>query len=132
VRKKPKTFKKYGPIIGTLLLLATQPTWAAQTTQKSSPFLLGSLGLNTIPNARVDAPGTVRIGTSIQDPYVNYFIGFQPIKPLYISIRQTAETSNILERPERLFPGLDAKLRLLKETGFRPEIAVGLQFRRWA
>ena len=92
-----------------------------------SDSLLGPLGLNTIPNARMDKTGTAKIGVSTLDPYVHGYIGFQLAEPLYINIRQTAEVSNINADPDRLYPGIDFKLRLLKENRSRPAIALGLQ-----
>ena len=80
-----------------------------------------------MPNARMDDVGTVRIGTSALSPYMHGYIGVQIAEPLYINIRQTSQTSNILKDSEKLYPGLDLKLRLLKETATRPEISVGIQ-----
>ncbi len=85
----------------------------------------GMLGLNTIPSARMDEAGTVRIGTSASDPYIHGFMGFQLAKPLYVSLRQTAEVSNLKEAADDLYPGLDVKLRLVEETQTRPAIALG-------
>ena len=79
-----------------------------------SPYLAGSLGLNIVPNARMDEVGTVRLGIQIADP-------------LNVTIRQTAEISGITDDPIQLYPGIDLKLRLLTETRSRPEVSVGLQ-----
>ncbi|PCK00541.1 MAG: hypothetical protein COA45_01835 [Zetaproteobacteria bacterium] len=100
---------------------------AAHATQKYSPALTGFLGLNTIPSARMDTPGTLRVGVSTLDPYMHGYIGIQIAAPLHINFRQTAEVSNITENPRHLYPGVDLKLRLAKESAFRPEIAIGLQ-----
>lgn len=87
----------------------------------------GVQGLSTVPNARMDDSGTVRAGVSYLDPYAHAYLGFQIGGPLYISLRQTAETSNIKDDPDRLYPGLDLKLRLLKESEYAPALVVGLQ-----
>lgn len=87
----------------------------------------GVQGLNTVPSARMDESGTVRAGVSAMDPYTHGFLGFQIADPLYVSLRQTAETSNPFKEADRLYPGLDLKLRLLKETEYAPAIAVGFQ-----
>lgn len=92
-----------------------------------SPSLSGPLGLNTTPSARMDKTGTVRIGLSTLDPYVHGYIGFQLADPLYINLRQSGEFSSLNNDPDRLYPGIDFKLRLFKETHARPEIALGLQ-----
>jgi hypothetical protein len=91
-----------------------------------SSTLFGPLGLNTVPSARMDEAGTVKIGVSALDPYVHAFAGFQLATPLYINIRQTAEASDLNAKAKRLYPGVDLKLRLLEETGRRPEISVGI------
>lgn len=93
----------------------------------SSDSLLGTPGYNTVPSARMDEPGTLKAGVATLDPYLHGFIGFQLAAPLYIQLRQSAETSHLKEDPDRLYPGVDAKLRLLTETRLRPEITIGLQ-----
>lgn len=95
--------------------------------REHSSMLTGPLGLNTVPNARMDVAGTAKIGVSTLDPYLHGYIGFQIAKPLYINIRQSAEFSSLGTEPDRLYPGVDLKLRLLEETRSRPEIAIGLQ-----
>ncbi|HRQ62108.1 MAG TPA: YjbH domain-containing protein, partial [Alphaproteobacteria bacterium] len=87
----------------------------------------GVQGLNTVPNARMDKAGIMRAGVANLDPYAHAYLGFQIADPLYISLRQTAETSNIRDDPDRLYPGLDLKLRLLKESEYAPALAIGLQ-----
>ncbi len=109
------------------LCTALCTTKTAQAVQKHSPALTGFLGLNTVPNARMDDPGTLRTGTSALSPYMHGYIGIQIAAPLHINIRQTAETSNILKDAERLYTGIDLKLRLLKERAHLPEIAIGMQ-----
>lgn len=91
----------------------------------TSTALGGMKGLNAIPNARMDKTGTIRGGISTSDPYINSFIGFQIFEPLYINMRQTAEISSFRDSPKQLYPGLDFKLRLAKETTTRPEISIG-------
>ena len=99
----------------------------AAPSQKHSPALTGFLGLNTIPSARMDKVGTVRMGVSTLDPYLHGYIGIQVADPLHINIRQTAEVSNLTENPKSLYPGVDLKLRLIEENATRPEISLGLQ-----
>ncbi|MEM6781248.1 MAG: YjbH domain-containing protein [Pseudomonadota bacterium] len=89
--------------------------------------MAGQLGLNTIPSARMDESGTVRIGIGTVDPYIHGFIGFQIAEPLYVSLRQTSESSDLLGDPDRLYPGVDFKLRLAEEGRYWPEISVGVQ-----
>ncbi len=90
-------------------------------------MLTGFLGLNTVPSARMDKTGTIRAGLSTLDPYMHGYIGVQIAPALYINFRQSAETSNIIKKAQRLYPGIDAKLRIVKEGSYRPEISIGLQ-----
>jgi hypothetical protein len=90
-----------------------------------SPYLLGSLGLNTVPNARMNPQGTFAVGLSTQDRYLHSYIGAQIADPLYIGLRQSAEISSLGAEPTRLSPGIDFKLRLLTENKITPEISIG-------
>ncbi|MCF8495681.1 MAG: YjbH domain-containing protein [Alphaproteobacteria bacterium] len=91
-----------------------------------SSALSGPIGLNIVPSARTDEAGTISAGISTLDPYVHAFLGVQIAAPLYINIRQSAEASNINEGADRLYPGVDVKLRLISETRSRPEMALGV------
>lgn len=99
----------------------------ADTAHPYSTNAYGALGLNTVPNARFDPIGTVRGQISTLDPYAHASLGFQLANPLYINLRQTAEFSSFSDKSDDLFPGVDAKLRLLSENTYRPAIALGLQ-----
>jgi hypothetical protein len=95
--------------------------------QESNPSTnaTGMTGLNTVPSARMDRPGTMRLGVSTSDPYNHAFIGFQIAKPLYVNLRQTMEISSIGDRPDMVYPGMDLKLHLKEEGRYMPEIALG-------
>lgn len=88
---------------------------------------MGPLGLNVVPNARMNDAGTVSFGASTLDPYLNAYIGLQIAEPLYVQARQSAEVSSLREDADRMYPGLDLKLRLARESGQWPEISLGLQ-----
>ena len=75
----------------------------------------------------MDEIGTIRAGISSLDPYMHGYIGVQIAEPLYINIRQSAEISSIKSGAEQLYPSIDLKLRLLKESAYRPEVSIGLQ-----
>lgn len=83
----------------------------------------GTLGLNTLPSARMDPSGTTRISYTRTTAYSTVHAGAQISDRLYISLHQTAENG---EDNRRLFPGLDLKLRLFKEKSMRPEISLGM------
>jgi hypothetical protein len=123
---RPNRYTATLPLLLAFTIMQGHSAARAQT-QSSSTNLYGALGLNTIPNARMDDVGTVRIGVSTLDPFANSWIGLQVAKPLSVVIRQTAEVSGINEDADRLYPGVDFKLRLLPENRARPEVAIGLQ-----
>lgn len=86
----------------------------------------GIIGLNAVPSARMDAEGTVRAGVSTLDPHNHAFLGMQIAKPLYINLRQSMGVSSIGEKPSRVYPGMDIKLRLKEESRYAPEISFGM------
>ena len=107
----------------TLFFLCGGSSYASD----SSSFLLGSMGLNTVPSARMDEVGTVRAGVSTLDPYIHGTLGFQLADPVHLTLRQSAEISNLNEDADRLYPGVDLNIRLLREAEYVPEISLGLQ-----
>lgn len=98
----------------------------SSTTGGYSANYRGTLGLNTIPTARMDDAGTVRIGVSHTDPHNHGFLGMQIAKPLYVNLRQSMFVSSAGQKPEFVYPGLDFKLRLAQEGRYRPEITFGM------
>ncbi len=88
-----------------------------------SASLTGTLGLNVIPNARMDPVGTIRATYSHFGPYDHGSVGAQIADNLYLGFRQTADD----EQDTHLFPGMDLKFRLFNEKRFRPEISFGMQ-----
>lgn len=94
---------------------------------KPSTTITGTLGVNTIPSARMDEKGTARIGIGYSDPYAHGFIGFQFTESFYAGLRQTAEISSYSDSADALLPGLDMKLRLIQETANRPALAIGFE-----
>ena len=119
----------YSHLIRFTLALLTLICTEAQAAEPApySSSLSGPLGLNVIPTARMDHSGTLSAGIATMDPYLHGYLGVQMAEPLYLNIRQSAEVSSLNGQEDRLYPGVDMKLRLLKESKFRPEIALGLQ-----
>ncbi len=107
-------------IFGILLLSAP-----ARAAGGASPYLLGPLGLNTVPSARMEQAGTIRAGVSTLDPYAHATLAIQMTDSFNIALRQSAAMSSLGGRAERLYPGVDLKLRLTPETKFTPEISLG-------
>lgn len=83
-------------------------------------------GLNIVPSARMDRPGTMRAGISTLDPHNHAFLGFQIAAPLYVNLRQSMEVSSIGGTPTRVYPGMDIKLRLKDEGKYAPALALGM------
>lgn len=111
--------------VAASLLYATSSVKAADP--QYSATLLGPLGLNTTPSARMNAPGKISAGVSTLDPYTHAYINVQMASPLALTLRQSAQTSSLKNSADKLLPGLDIKLRLLEENAHRPSIALGLQ-----
>lgn len=119
--------KKYIIIAALYSAEAITTAAPANAAQGHSTNLYGALGLNTIPNARMDDTGTIRAQLSHLDPYLHGFMGIQIADPLYIGIRQSAEFSSYENDAKNVYPGIDAKLRLVKESAHIPEISFGVQ-----
>jgi len=120
------SFSKYNLACTAIAVITITISTHARANDYSST-LYGPLGLNTVPNARMDETGTVRAGVSTLDPYIHSWLGIQLAEPLSITVRQSAEISNLNDDADRLYPGADLKLRLMKETKTLPELSVGLQ-----
>ncbi len=88
--------------------------------------MTGVIGLNTVPSARMDEVGTMRVGLSRLDPYVHGYLGFQITPSFYLNFRQTADVPSLNEPADRVYPGIDFKLRLKEETAQWPEITLGM------
>ncbi len=92
-----------------------------------STNMIGAIGLNTVPSARMDKPETLRLTTARQGPYTHVVAGMQVSPRLFLGLRQTSESDGVWNDANRLLPGMDAKITLFKEQALRPEIAVGVQ-----
>lgn len=93
---------------------------------KTSPSFLGPIGLNTVPSARMDPVGTIRAEVSTLDPYLQGMVSFQPADWMNVTLRQTAEISGLNSEADRLYPGIDLKLRLMEESKYNPELSLGI------
>jgi hypothetical protein len=91
-----------------------------------SRSIYGQAGTLTTPNARHFKAGTFGLHIGTLDPYIHYGIGLEVFDGLHAQLRQTAEVSSAKDDADRLFPGVDLKLRLVRENLYRPEISTGL------
>lgn len=100
---------------------------AAAESGRFTPSLAGMPGLNLAPSARMDPEGTVRITAAAADPYAHAVLSAQVAAPLNVALRQTAQAGGPLQKADRLLPGIDLRLRLMREGVYAPELALGLQ-----
>lgn len=89
--------------------------------------MTGATGLMTVPDARVERPGTVRAGVSVLDPYWHSTFGAQLAGPLWVGVRQSTLADNIWDDARGFYPGLDVKWQVLEEGRHRPAVAIGMQ-----
>lgn len=82
---------------------------------------LGLHGLTSFQHIRTLNKGDVFGGITTSDPYLHGFLGMQVTERLAVGIRQTALTSDVNGTADRLFPGTDIRLNLIKETAYLPE-----------
>ena len=113
-------------LCASFVILVTAAGQPACANPRPSPSFLGPMGLNTVPSARMDPHGTARMTISTLDPYAQALLSFQPADWLNLSLRQSAEISGLNDDADRLYPGLDLKLRLMKEEKYQPELSIGL------
>lgn len=99
---------------------------ASASEHNPSTSTTGIIGLNTVPTARMDKEGTIRFGASHLDPHNHAFMGMQIAKPLYINLRQSMLVSSLGDKPKRVYPGMDIKLRIADEDRYTPEISFGM------
>ncbi len=116
----------FGLVITASTLTHAHANTLTQSPQQPSASITGTIGLNTIPSARMSKQGTITTGIATLDPYLHGYIGLQIAESLHINIRQSGQISRINADPERFYPSIDLKLRLLKESAYAPEIAAYL------
>ncbi|HEY8191489.1 MAG TPA: YjbH domain-containing protein, partial [Alphaproteobacteria bacterium] len=99
----------------------------ARAQETYTANIWGEPGLLTVPSARMYEPGTVVMHAGTLDPYFHGAFGLQVTDGLYVALRQTANTSSLRDPADRLYPGIDLRLRLLKEGKVVPETTIGLR-----
>lgn len=88
--------------------------------------IYGQAGTLTTPNARHFRTGTIHAHAASLDPYSHYVFGAQLLDGFHAQFRQTAEMSSLFDDADWLTPGIDLKIRLLKESRYKPELSLGL------
>ena len=87
-----------------------------------------------MPDARIDEEGTLRFGVSSSDPYLSLWSSIAFLPRLELSARYTIiddapsfrnnEAADFGDYKDKAF---DAKLLLLRESRFSPEVTLGTQ-----
>ena len=93
----------------------------------------GNVGLLQMPSARMAEEGTISITASRVEPYSRYSFIYQPFEWLEAGFRYSIITNRFFG--DAAFSGdrkyqdksVDVKLRLLDETAYLPEVALGLR-----
>lgn len=120
----PRFLLRHALVLTMAALLLPMPVRANETPFSTNAK--GVAGLNTVPSARMDESGTLRIGAARLEPYNHVFAGMQVTDYFYVNLRQSMMTESTLKTPERVYPGMDFKLRLAKEGRYRPELSFGM------
>ena len=107
-------------------LVCLCPLIAVQANTYSSNYV-GTIGLNTVPNARMARADALWAGGSFSDPYAHGFIGLNISDRLDVTLRQSAEMSGLDKDPKRLYPGIDFKVKIKEERRNAPQVALGAQ-----
>ena len=94
----------------------------------------GTIGLIQNPTARLKKEGTLAFSWSHNEPYLRGSIVAYPFSWMEASYQYT-DINNYLYSPSSAFSGsqslkdksFDAKFRVLKETNFLPQVAIGMR-----
>lgn len=122
-----RKWRRYSLFILCLFIAPAVSVAADVKTYVPTANMMGELGLNTVPSARMAPEGSARFTLSRQSPYTHAALGFQLTDRLYLGVRQTSESENFNSETLHLYPGMDLKLMLYDERRFIPQISVGLQ-----
>jgi hypothetical protein len=97
----------------------------------AGPTTLGITGYVNMPNARIAEEGTLRFGLSKFDPYTAFWSSLSMFPRLELGARYTA-TAHTVGIPGTDYgtykdKAFDAKLMLLRESRYLPEVSIGTQ-----
>jgi len=129
----PVTTQLAAPLLRRLFWLFVAVVSLSWTQMAAAdPNVAGTTGLVYMPSARIDEVGTFRIGFSNGDPYFTTWSSISMFPWLELSARYTridgvpgiAGSPEFGDFKDKAF---DAKLRLLPESRFLPEISIGTQ-----
>lgn len=117
-------------LVAMIALAASPQTQADQLGSGQSDF--GGVGLMQTPTARMAPVGTLSASINRTEPYRRYAVFLQPTEWLeggfrYVEVENRLFGEGIAGDRRYLDKGFDAKLRLLEETRYWPELAVGFR-----
>lgn len=93
----------------------------------ASPSDLGGVGLLQTRNARFHEDGTLDVGYSRVYPHTNYYVNFQFLPWLESTFRYVGIDNDQGGSETRYDRNIDLKVRLLQESDYLPQLALGLQ-----
>lgn len=115
-------------LIATLLLAGSADSAAVEPLAPSNS--VGNVGLMQTPTARFSGAGNLRVGFSSARPLDAFFISAQPYDWLEATYRYTtfqyAGIDGQFDMDGLLDKSFDVKIGLVKESGWLPSLAVGL------
>lgn len=96
---------------------------------RQSHTLYGGIGLINTPTARFDKDGEFLFGASNDDPFNRLYSKMQFFPWLEVVLRYSELENTSYEGLDQTAKdkGIDAKIRLFKETQYIPEIAIGIR-----
>ena len=122
------------------LAIALLPFCSVQADEFSYPELrysnsdFGGVGLMQMPTARMQPEGEFTFGTTISSDYHHYWTSLQLLPWLETTVRYT-QVPDLYYSGDQSFSGdtlmtdkgIDAKIRLWKESYWLPEVAIGIR-----
>lgn len=108
-------------MVGLLFLLSFSSIASAQKN------VFGENGLILNPTARMSDQHDITFGASYDSAYQHSFLSYQAFPWMSVNLRQTTNnlSGNIFTSSYE--PGLDLSIRLLKETRYQPDLALGFR-----
>ncbi|SDR70319.1 Exopolysaccharide biosynthesis protein YbjH [Halopseudomonas sabulinigri] len=134
IQKRP-ALQLHAPLLTALFVLIAAPVALSAQNPKyrTTQSDFGGTGLLQTPTARMAPEGDISFNATRVDPYSRYSISAQPLPWLEGTIRYTS-VSNRRYGAESFSgdqsfkdKGIDAKVRLLKESYWYPQVAFGMR-----
>jgi hypothetical protein len=123
---------RFRPTVPVPVPLPSETVRSFEVRPTSSDW--GDMGILQTPSARMASVGSASFSASVVSPYIRLSVMFQPLAWLEFGFRYT-EITNVRYNPGFEFGGsqgykdksVDVKVRLVQETTYGPEVAVGIR-----